>query len=268
MYSSVPRGAPFVVPEYDDSDASDAALALQQSNESQQRESEMSRGFFNDDYSIDQYDAPADVPPPLISEGRTRIRFSEPAGIKCEEGKQPKYPPNSIPYGFYLPTVSKACTNPPNVFLTWDNQKYKYCCNSEPDSLEKMLKHSKDVLYNMIHSVEINFKSMPELKYAAQKYISLFGKLNTPENTQLESQKINALIQTFFLKITPGNQLTDLGIKSLREEREVPLHSSEANAFPHWMGGMRRRRSTRKQQIKKRRSTSGGKNKSRRRFRR
>jgi hypothetical protein len=260
MYRSISRGDPYLVPEYDESDARDAALSLQQSNESEQRESEMSRDFFSDDYSIDQYDAPAVAPPRHISEGRTRVRFSEPMGIKCEEGKQPIFPPRQIPYGYYLPTPSKACTNSPNVFLTWDNEKYKYCCNSEPDSLEKMLKHSKDVLYNMIHSVEINYKSMPDLQYAAQKYMSLFRKLNTPENTQLEIQKINKLIQTFFLKLTPGNQLTDLGIKSLREEREEPLRSMEANAMPEWMGGMRRR-SRRKQQQQKRRRSGGKRSK-------
>lgn len=244
------QGEPFVVPEFDDSDTKEAAQSAMESELMQQRQNDASRDFFGDDYQIDQYDPAEEVEAPIVSEGRNTLRFSEPANIKCDPEKEPKFPNGQIPFSHYTPNVSKVCKHPPNSFLTWDNQKYKYCCDTQPDPLEKMLKHCKDVLYHMLHNVDYNSKSAQSLNHIIQKYLAIFRALHTVEEGVLEKQKIDALAQAYLVRLTPRNEYPELGRRSQRP-RDVTMSRWQANALWSSYGGGKSRR---KQQLRKKRS--------------
>ncbi len=264
-------GNPFVVSEYTEGDSLEAAQAAQESELLQQSQEEAMRLFFGDDYQPDQYAEEAAAAPAIMSQGRSVLRFAEPANIKCSPEKIPVYPKDqygktAAPFGYYSSKESDACPNPPYVYLTWDHKKYKYCCDTNPDPLEKMLKHIKDAIYYLITNTTVDYKTSENLKYAIQKYLITFKKMHTPEEVALEREKASVLLRAFFVKLSRRDEFAELNQKSQREERAEPLRAMEANALPEWQGG--RRRSRRRQLRKKRSLIRGGKKSRSSRFRR
>lgn len=262
-------GNPFVVSEYTDSDSLEAAQAAQESELLQQSQHEAFRNFFGDDYQPEQYDADEEAEP-MVSQGRSVLRFAEPANIKCNPEKIPEYPRDArgkpgIPFGFYSSNASAACPNPPNVYLTWDNKKYKYCCDENPDPVEKMMKHAKDTIYYLLKNTTVDYKTAENLKYAIQKYMIAYKKLHTPEELIAEREKANAILRAFFVKLSRGNEFAEHNEKSQREERAEPLGPWLANFLPEWQGGKRR---SRRRQLRKTRSLIRGKKSRRNRFQR
>jgi hypothetical protein len=188
-------GSPFVVSEYTEGDSLEAAQAAQESELLQQRQEEAIRLFFGDDYQPDQYAEEEAAAPAIMSQGRSVLRFAEPANIKCSSEKIPVYPKDqygktSAPFGYYSSKESAACPNPPHVYLTWDHKKYKYCCDANPDPLEKMLKHIKDAIYYIITNTTVDFKTDENLKYAINKYLITFKKMHTPEEVALDRKSV------------------------------------------------------------------------------
>lgn len=262
-------GHPFVVSEYADSDSLEAAQAARESELLQQIQHEAVRNFFGDDYQPDQ-SAEEDAAPAIVSQGRSVLRFAEPANIKCNPEKIPAYPKDDygkpgVPFGFYSSKASAACPNPPNVYLTWDNNKYKYCCDENPDPVEKMMKHAKDAIYYLLTNTTVDYKTAENLKYAIQKYMIAYKKLHTPEEVAIEREKTNALVQAFFVKLSRSDEFAEHNEKSQREERAEPMRAWEANTLSEWRGGRRR---SRRRQLRIKRSLNRGKKSRRSRFRR
>jgi hypothetical protein len=245
-------GAPFEVPEYNETDSQESAEAEQRSMELEQRQGEIMEVVFGRDYQVDNYDpALLEAPSaPTISPGRGRAQFLENAqDLKCEIGKQPVYPPKTIPFSYYSIKPSSVCGhNPPNLFLTWNNQKYKYCCNSQPDSNEKFLKHCKDIIFSMVSNTSIDYKSTSNLTYAVKKYLHYFNQSHSPAETAEENKKMSDLIRLFTVGLTSTGEP-----KSDRMERTERLTKHAANSMPDWMGGMRRK-SLRRKQLKQKKS--------------
>lgn len=244
------RGYPFEVPEYNAADSAEAAEAEQRSNELEQRQNELIDAIFGRDYQVENYDPALLVAQsvPTISPGKGRTQFIEnEQDLKCEVGKRPIYPKRGIPFYYYSQKASDVCTtNAPNLYLTWDNQKYKYCCNPEPDSNEKILKHIKDNIFIMVTTVSIDRKSTESLTQAVKKYLFYFSRLHSAEETEAERRRMSELIRLFTVNLTLSGEP-----KSLRMERDVRLTKDEANSMPEWMGGMRRKSLRRKKQQKK-----------------
>lgn len=145
--------------------------------------------FFGKDYKVD-YPEPVTPQDFIMStstlrprdEGKKKVVFSEPANIKCDQEKTPKFVRidaktnkeiKKVPFfGYMQPNVvdgrigknddkSVYCKNASYPYLTWDNSKYKYCCSETPDTLEKKLKHCKDVLYHMFTGISNHKKKNP-----------------------------------------------------------------------------------------------------------
>lgn len=261
-------GHPFVVSEYTESDSLEAAQAAQESELLQERQNEAVRNFFGDDYQPEQ-NAEEEAAPAIVSQGRSVLRFAEPANIKCNPEKTPVYPKDErgkpgIPFGFYSSNPSAACPNRPNVYLTWDNKKYKYCCDENPDPVAKMMKHAKDAIYYLLTNTTVDYKTVENLKYAMQKYMIFYKKLHTPEEVATEREKTNALLQAFFVKLSRWDEFAEHNEKSQREERAEHMRASDANNLSEWQGGRRR---SRRRQLRKKRSLTRGKKSRSSRFR-
>ena len=162
---------------------------------------------------------------------RHRVRILDEAvnkeGLKCDAGHKPVYDKNSIPlFGEYGDEPAAACSNnASNVYLTWDDSKYKYCCASEPDSNEVIMNHSKNNIIRMLQSVAINEKSLEDLEYAIDKYLVYYHRVN-PGGYDVEKAHMDKIKGAFLVKLTSGREK-----KSLRLERERPLTAVEANAL-------------------------------------
>ena len=215
------------------------------------RESAMNL-FFGKDYKV-VYHKPV-TPQDLImststfkprGKGKNRFRqlvFSEPANIKCDQEKTPKFVRidaktnkeiKKVPFfGYMQPNVvdgrigknddkSVYCKNASYPYLTWDNSKYKYCCSETPDTLEKKLKHCKDVLYDMFTGISNHKKKNPG-RSTDQQFLNTI-KLYMNIFRQIMQKKLQDKIQSILT--TPEQQkeisvFTDLLNTETRTEEE------------------------------------------------
>ena len=108
--------------------------------------------------------------------------------MQCDPGHSPTFG-NSIPFSLYETTHlvkdvtgrrnerpgSSACIhNSPNIYLSWDSDKSKYCCNSRPDSNQMIMDKCMQNIKSMLSGVAIDRKSIHLLNHAIAKYLKYF----------------------------------------------------------------------------------------------
>ena len=168
--------------------------------------------------------------------GPKQLRFAEDLSIKCEAGHVPTYMKGQTPFKAYgLPatyTTNPCKRNGPNMYLSWDNEKSKYCCQSAPDDNDKIMTHALHVIHDMIANVTIDTdKTRDAIEHAKEKYLQYFELVHSdsPDKVNDEKQKINALIAAHMVRLntTPEQY-------SKREERMNRLNAYQANQMPQW----------------------------------
>ena len=151
------------------------------------------------------------------------VQFTETDGMKCAEGHIPEYK-NQIPFDLYSRHPARVCLkNGPNRYLVWDNTKSKYCCQPEPDSNRTIMERSLQNIYNMVTKSDINYKSLPSLKVAIDKYLRYYDLVNNDDASLIaETEKMNTL------KIELTRELSrDYEEKSQRDERGTRIWTHE-----------------------------------------
>jgi hypothetical protein len=224
--------------------------------------------FFGEDYKVD-YPEPVTPQDFIMStstlkpsdKSKKKVVFSEPANIKCDKEKTPKFVRidvktkkeiKKVPFfGYMQPNVvdghivknddkSVYCKNTSYPYLTWDNSKYKYCCSETPDTLEKKLKHCKDVLYHMFTGISNHKKKNPgrstdqQFSNTIKLYMNIFRQIMnkqlqeqiqetlTSEQTPEQKQQISEFRQASDKAIeTEKKKLTDLYTSNLTEDTEL-----------------------------------------------
>ena len=168
--------------------------------------------------------------------GPKQLRFAEDLSIKCEKEHVPTYMKGQTPFKAYgLPatcTTNPCKRNGPNMYLSWDNEKSKYCCQSAPDDNDKIMTHALHVIHDMIANVTIDTdKTRDAIEHAKEKYLQYFELVHpdNPGNVNDEKHKINALIAAHMVRLntTPEQY-------SKREERMNRLNAYQANQMPQW----------------------------------
>jgi hypothetical protein len=190
------------------------------------------------------------TPTPTSKEPRRELVFAaEPANIKCDKEKTPKFVRidvktgkniKKIPFiGYMQPNVvdgrivknddkSDYCINPLYPYLTWDSSKYKYCCSENSDTLEEKLKHCKDVLYHMFtgirnHKKQNHARSATHIQGSTNQqflntikiYTNIFSQIM---NKQLQEQIQGTLTEDQKHQISELRQASDKAIETEKKK--------------------------------------------------
>lgn len=195
-----------------------------------------------------------------------RVNFNdedvEKTGVKCAPGHQPNYN-GETPFGQYGHTHtvtqntiepseiedliangylydepsktyykilpgSKVCqTNSPNIYLTWNEDMGKYCCNAVRDSDEQIMNHSKDNIQRMLESITIDRRSVEDLEFAIDTYLEYYKKVH-PANYDDEKTNMTNLKGVFLTELTKrepyveGNKLKRMTLARANELWDDP----------------------------------------------
>ena len=138
------------------------------------------------------------------------VKFKVSKKLKCDDMKETSRVKKSLFSKYYISgKPSEYCKKSPKFkYLTWNNDKHKYCCDEKDDDIEKKLKHIKYVLYNMLQNIEYNEKTMDFFYFAFQVYIFIFKQfhfelsMTANQNNEIvkkENEKILKLSKAFFV---------------------------------------------------------------------
>lgn len=231
-----PMGAEFVVSPYNSDDEEDARMSLKFEDLRQAAQEAKYNAAFGWDPHI-KIISRVRSQPYGTGPKQKQLRFAEDLSIKCEAGHVPTYMKGQTPFKAYgLPatyTTNPCKRNGPNMYLSWDNEKSKYCCQSAPDDNDKIMTHALHVIHDMIANVTIDTdKTRDAIEHAKEKYLQYFELVHpdNPGKVNAEKHKINALIAAHMVRLntTPEQY-------SKREERMNRLNAYQANQMPQWM---------------------------------
>ena len=229
-------GPDFLVPTYNADDAEDARI----SHEFERLRQDAQEAKYN--AAFGRWEPHTKTTPNVRSQPygtgpkQKQLRFAEDLSIKCEAGHVPIYMKGQTPfkaYGLHATHTTNPCKkNGPNMYLSWDNEKSKYCCQSAPDDNDKIMTHALHVIHDMIANVTIDTdKTRHAIEHAKEKYLQYFELVHSdnPGKVVVERQKIDALIAAHMVRL---NTTPEQYYK--REERVVPLEAYQANQMPQW----------------------------------
>ena len=133
----------------------------------------------------------------------------------------------------YSSTEAPECShNGLNKYLSWDHEKGKYCCQSEPDSNQKIFEKLHDEMYHLFHGISLTRCNFEMYEPMLQKYLNVFKLTHTKEEWRAEVNRLNDAVE--FTQTRSACELPDRKIG--RTERTQRLSAALANKMPEWSG--------------------------------
>lgn len=161
---------------------------------------------------------------------KIKVKFKVSKKLKCDEEKETNKVKKKILFSQYHISgkPSEFCKKSQKFkYLTWNNDKHKYCCDEKEDDTEKKLKHIKYVLYNMLQNIEYNEKTMNSFYFAFQVYMFTFKKFCIESG--INPNEIDKILSNQMEKILKLSKAFFVSLESERKQEKYEKELAEIN---------------------------------------